>query len=281
MRSSSNSLSPTRMSYLMRYDWEINKRLYALSIAAVIALVVILYLVILHSTDGGLTLESGFAQGLFFTGFFGLCLLWTGNSFWSLRSNTKAKSYLLLPATNLEKYLSELLIKVVGLLVIYPFVFWIGSNLGIRLFQIFGPMSIADLELKYLGMLSFTEFWIIKDLGSQLTIVKLTVIGLIFIIPSLMWVGSLIFEKYNLLGMPLALFIVYLVLAGTSLGLSWMMNPATVTKNGRPTVEMLKFDRPEIFAETPLLLLMSAIWIWLAILLSYVVGYVKLTEKQV
>ncbi|WP_297335265.1 hypothetical protein [Algoriphagus sp.] len=271
----------SRIFSLLRYDWTVYKWIYSTLIATTIAILVILYLVVLYANSGYMTLESGFVQGLFFSGFFVLSLLWTGNSFWPLRNSRRARSYLLLPASNLEKYLSEFVIKVFGLGIVYPLVFWVASNMGLGLFRALGPMTLPGIQLNYIGFLSFTEFWVIRDLGSQLNTVKVIVIGLLAMIPSLMWVGSLIFGKYNLLGMPLVLFISYLILTGTSLGLSWMMNPGTLIRNGQSTVEMLKFDQPEIFAETPLFLLMCAIWIWMAVILSYIVGYVKLTEKQV
>ncbi|MGM0945274.1 MAG: hypothetical protein ACQEW9_08830 [Bacteroidota bacterium] len=281
MNPSSSNFSISKVALLLRYDWGVNKVLYGILLLASLAILILLYQVILYSNHGYLTMETGYVQGLFFAGFFILCMIWTGQSFWSLRSPRSSKSYLLLPASLLEKYFSELVIKVFGLIVIYPLVFWIGSNVGLGLFRLLGPLTISSIQTEYIAFVTLTEIWIIEDFGNQLIVTKFIVVGLLVLIPSLMWVGSLIFGKFNLLGIPLILVITYLILTGTSLGLSALMSPLILNRDSQESAEMLKFDQPEILAETPLLILMSAIWIWMAVLLSYVVGYFKLSEKQV
>lgn len=281
MNPSSSNFSISKVALLLRYDWEVNKVLYGILLLASLAILILLYQVILYSNHGYLTMETGYVQGLFFAGFFILCMIWTGQSFWSLRTPRSSKSYLLLPASLLEKYFSELVIKVFGLIVIYPLVFWIGSNVGLGLFRLLGPLTFSSIQTEYIAFVTLTEIWIIEDFGNQLIVTKFIVVGLLVLIPSLMWVGSLIFGKFNLLGIPLILVITYLILTGTSLGLSALMSPLILNRDSQESAEMLKFDQPEILAETPLLILMSAIWIWMAVLLSYVVGYFKLSEKQV
>ena len=281
MNPSSSNFSISKVALLLRYDWGVNKVLYGILLLASLAILILLYQVILYSNHGYLTMETGYVQGLFFAGFFILCMIWTGQSFWSLRTPRSSKSYLLLPASLLEKYFSELVIKVFGLIVIYPLVFWIGSNVGLGLFRLLGPLTFSSIQTEYIAFVTLTEIWIIEDFGNQLIVTKFIVVGLLVLIPSLMWVGSLIFGKFNLLGIPLILVITYLILTGTSLGLSALMSPLILNRDSQESAEMLKFDQPEILAETPLLILMSAIWIWMAVLLSYVVGYFKLSEKQV
>ncbi|SDC66168.1 hypothetical protein SAMN04488104_100393 [Algoriphagus faecimaris] len=281
MNPSSSNFSISKVALLLRYDWGVNKVLYGILLLASLAILILLYQVILYSNHRYLTMETGYVQGLFFAGFFILCMIWTGQSFWSLRSPRSSKSYLLLPASLLEKYFSELVIKVFGLIVIYPLVFWIGSNVGLGLFRLLGPLTFSSIQTEYIAFVTLTEIWIIEDFGNQLIVTKFIVVGLLVLIPSLMWVGSLIFGKFNLLGIPLILVITYLILTGTSLGLSALVSPLILNRDSKESSEMLKFDQPEILAETPLLILMSAIWIWMAVLLSYVVGYFKLSEKQV
>lgn len=277
----SNSISLTRIAWLLQYDWVTNKKTYLTVLLGFIGLIILAYQLILFSNHGYLTFETGYAKGIFFSGYFILCLLWVGQSFLALRNPQNAKAYLMLPANASEKYLIELLIKMLGLFVIYPVVFWIASNLGLGLFQFFGPLLFKNITLDYIGILEWKEFWLIEDFGEQLFFIKLILLGLFALIPSLMWAGSLIFGKFNLFWMPFSFIVIYLGISATSLGLSWMMYPGTLTVNEQVKFEVLNFDQPEILSDTPLLIVMAAIWIWLAVILSYVVAYWKLTEKQV
>ncbi|TDK42513.1 hypothetical protein [Algoriphagus formosus] len=285
-----NTISLTRMGWLLRYSWKLNKGHYLAFILSIFLIISILFGVILFSNAGMLNMLKepyrtsnifGYAHGLFLSGYFVICLLWVGQSFLALRNAQNAKSYLMLPASNAEKYIVELSIKMAGLFIIYPIIFWVASNLGLGLFQLFGPLFFTNVTIDYIGILESKEFWLIEDFGEQLFFIKLILLGLFALIPSLIWAGSLIFGKYNFIWMPFSFIVVYLAISATSIALSWIMFPGTITVDEQVKFEILNVDKPEILPETPLIIIMAAIWIWLAVILSYVVAYFKLTEKQV
>lgn len=276
-----NTISLTRMGWLLQYYWATYKKTYLTALLGFVGLIILVYQLILFSNHGYLTFETGYVHGIFLSGYFVICLLWVGQSFLALRNPQNAKSYLMLPASNAEKYIVELSIKMAGLFIIYPIIFWVSSNLGLGLFQLFGSIFFTNITIDYLGILEWKEFWLIENFGEQLFFVKLILLGLFALIPSLIWAGSLIFGKYNFIWMPFSFIVVYLAISATSIALSWIMFPGTITVNEQVKFEILKFDQPEILPETPLLIVMAAIWIWLAVILSYVVAYFKLTEKQV
>lgn len=275
------TISLTRMGWLLRYNWVTNKKTYFTALLGFIGLIILAYQVILFSNSGYLTIETGFIHGIFLSGYFVICLLWVGQSFLALRNPQNAKSYLMLPASNAEKYLVELLIKMAGLIFIYPIIFLIASNLGLGLFQLFGPFVFQNITVEFIGILDWKGLWLIEDFEEQLFFIKLILMGLFALIPSLIWAGSLIFGKYNFIWAPFSIIVVYLAISATSIALSWIMFPGTITVNGQVKFEILNVDQPELLPDTPLIIIMSAIWIWLAVVLSYVVAYFKLKEKQV
>lgn len=277
----SKSTSFSRLALLLKYDWLMNKRTYLTALFGVLGMIILVYQVVLYSNSGYLTFGTGYSHGIFISGYFILCLLWLGQSFLALRNPQNAKTYLMLPASPAEKYLTELLTKMIGLLVIYPVIFWVAANVGLGLFQIFGPLLFNNVTIDLIGIWDWKEFWLIQNFGEQLLFVKLILLGLFALIPSLMWAGSLIFKRYNFLWMPVVLVLVWLGLSATTIALSWIMRPGLLRVNGELSFQMLNFDQPQIFPETPLLIGMSVLWIWLAVILSYVVAYFKLTEKQV
>lgn len=277
------AISLTRMGWLLQYYWATYKTTYLTAIFGFIGLIILVYQLILFSNHGYLTFETGYVHGIFLSGYFVICLLWVGQSFLALRNPQNAKSYLMLPASIAEKYIVELSIKMAGLLIIYPIIFWVASNLGLGLFLLFGPLFFTNVTIDNIGILEWKEFWLIENFGEQLFFIKLILLGLFALIPSLIWAGSLIFGKYNFIWMPFSLFVVYLAISATSIALSWIMDPGTlsISINGQVKYEILKVDQPELLPDTPLIIIMSAIWIWLAVVLSYVVAYFKLKEKQV
>ncbi|WP_144605315.1 hypothetical protein [Algoriphagus algorifonticola] len=276
-----NTISLTRMGWLLQYYWAFSKKTYLTAFLGLIGMIILAFQVVLFSNQGYLTFETGYVKEIFFIGYFVICLLWLGQSFLALRNPQNAKSYLMLPASIAEKYIVELSIKMAGLLFIYPLIFWIASNLGLGLFQLFGPIVFKNVTIDYVGVLEWKGIWLIENFGQQLLFIKLILLGLFALIPSLSWAGSLIFGKYNFIWMPFSLIVAYLAISATSIALSWIMDPGTLTLNGQVKYEILKVDQPELLPDTPLIIIMSAFWIWLAVVLSYVVAYFKLKEKQV
>jgi hypothetical protein len=71
----------------------------------------------------------GSCLNMFFFLFFVLGLIYTSLSFPAFRSKEKSISYLLLPASTLEKYVFEIVSRIILFMVIMPLLFWLIANL--------------------------------------------------------------------------------------------------------------------------------------------------------
>jgi hypothetical protein len=82
--------------------------------------------------------------------FLALGLLYTSKSFPAFRSNTKTLAFLMLPATNSEKFAFELLTRIVSYIIIMPVLFWAVANIEGTIVHQFVPQltnykfSVAD-----------------------------------------------------------------------------------------------------------------------------------------
>lgn len=68
-------------------------------------------------------------------------LVSAGTSFPALRSNKKSVHYLLLPVSNLEKYVAQFLIRIVAFVLLYFILFWSIFKISYLFFEIFEPIS--------------------------------------------------------------------------------------------------------------------------------------------
>jgi hypothetical protein len=95
-----------------------------------------------------------------------------------------------------------------------------------------------------------------------------------------MFLGGIIFGKLNFVLMPLSVLLFSGLMALSFLGLSWILQLDSINLGEQMKFEVLNFDKPEIFPGIPLLLLVIIALFWIAIFLSYVVSYYRLTEKE-
>ncbi|QHS61008.1 hypothetical protein [Chitinophaga agri] len=117
-----NVFSPARFGLYMRKHLLDNYRLYAMSVIVLAVLSLILLLV--SSTDNFSITASGLVP-IFFIMLFITGLIFTSLSFGELGNKPQGIDYLLFPASQLEKFLSTLLVTTVGFLLVYHLAFYI------------------------------------------------------------------------------------------------------------------------------------------------------------
>lgn len=290
--SNSLQINGTNISNLIRYEWMNRWKLYLGVGLYVFLLLIFLFLYIFYSnyqttallskyiiSDGkNIAWEAGNYQGIFFVGIFILAIFATGQSFLDLREKKAARQYLLLPASHLEKYLVQFLGRFLLPLMIYPILFWLASVLSVGIVK----LSILLLfENKAIDFPEAVQFFQLFSLPSeQPTIVYWILWGIFLLIPSLMFLGGIIFGKLNFVLMPLSVLLFSGLMALSFLGLSWILQLDSINLGEQMKFEVLNFDKPEIFPGIPLLLLVIIALFWIAIFLSYVVSYYRLTEKE-
>jgi hypothetical protein len=290
--SNSLQINGTNISNLIRYEWMNRWKLYLAVGLNVFLSLIFFFLYIFYSnyqttallskyiiSDGkNIAWEAGNYQGIFFVGIFILAIFATGQSFLDLREKKAARQYLLLPASHLEKYLVQFLGRFLLPLMIYPILFWLASVLSVGIVK----LSILLLfENKAIDFPEAVQFFQLFSLPSeQPTIVYWILWGIFLLIPSLMFLGGIIFGKLNFVLMPLSVLLFSGLMALSFLGLSWILQLDSINLGEQMKFEVLNFDKPEIFPGIPLLLLVIIALFWIAIFLSYVVSYYRLTEKE-
>jgi hypothetical protein len=139
----------------------------------------------------------------FITIFIATGLLYTGNSFPGLRTREKSYSYLLTPASALEKFLLELISRIVLFIVMIPLLYWVIFNAEGYLLQVlssrfhFTPHSLAEIPLIQVPENSSIRYWA--------AVMPFALGLLIFTLP---FAGTTVFMKYPL---PKTLFSVAII----------------------------------------------------------------------
>jgi|GEM_PF-699557 hypothetical protein len=291
--SNSLQINGTNISNLIRYEWMNRWNLYLGVGLYVFLFLIFLFLYIFYSnyqttallskyiiSDGkNIAWEAGNYQGIFISGVFILAIFATGQSFLDLREKKAARQYLLLPASHLEKYLVQFLGRFLLPLMIYPILFWLASVLSVGIFN----LSILLLfENKAIDFPEAAPFFQLFSLPSeQPTIVYWILWGIFMLIPSLMFSGGVFYGKWNFILMPLSTVVIWGFMTLSALILSWFIYPVTVSHNGAQAgIKMFNFDKPEVFPEIPLAIVVITFFIWAAAIVSYVASYYRLTEKE-
>lgn len=269
----------SRMLNLARFEWMIRKRIYVVAFFTMIAFLITFFQSFFYSNLGSMRWESGYYHGVFIAGFFILSVLAVGQSFLDLRQKKSARVYLTLPASHLEKYAVQFLMRVLLPLLSYPLLFWLASILSVELFK------LGDMIFSYSSESSNPEVAQLADLfwlpEGQISAVYWLAGGFLVLIPSLMFSGGVFFGKWNFILMPFTVFLFYILMAVSTIGFLWILKPSSLVMGEQIEFRLPNLDVPELLPGVPLLMFVSVIMIWIGVFVSYLASYYKLTEKEV
>lgn len=119
-------------------------------------------------------------------------ILFAGTAFPALRNHKKTLDFLLVPNSTTEKYLYEVLFRIVAFFIVFPVLFWIGANLG---GMIFNSFTLDHYDLGYNLFYPFKE--IHKNMRITETEVAIYAFALFLI--SIPFTGAAFFSKVPLL----------------------------------------------------------------------------------
>ncbi len=284
-----NEFSFARIGKLMRLEFLLHRKYYWMLILGGFLLVVLLLLFIWYQNSESIRQFDQYVKGSsnqwiwqagayvgIYIGFKILIIfLVVAQSFLDLRSQSSAERYLLLPASTLEKLISQVVFKFGLAELVLPIVFWLGAKAALALWlgsiqQLFDLPMAAELV-----SFDFDMLWSFP--GNQNWAVYLLMWGMILITPSIFFTGSLFFGKWNIVLTPLSIIVFYLILAGSSLALS----QALFSKEESVWSFNISIDQPEIFTDVPLMILLLIFLLFLGTVLSFVTAYYKLKEREV
>lgn len=268
-----------RFWLLLRNDILINYKAYLFTIAgAFIAIFIVLYwnmpkqhVQTIVEDASGRRLVYSFGMDSYKQYFFYLMLglvVFIGLAFSQFENKVKSVNYLLIPASNLEKFASQFLVRVVVGTSLFLLIFWIDANLA-RLSALFifdgdSSFAIAPLHLSSIIKLNYG-------------VIELLLILFFLLIAVLLFSTRLFFEKYavlkQMLVAPLSIFGVLFL----SVGFSHLFFP--IKTHGFKINSKLSYQ-PFQFSG------IDNIQVWflssmsILILLLIALGYYKLKEKQ-
>jgi len=169
-----NSFSFHRLMLLFKQKLIINKRRFPLGILAFSGSIFILF-VVSQSAKNFSNWSNMDYLSTFITAFIGLGIAYSASSFPYFRSKEKSMAYLMLPATNGEKFVFEILSRIVAFIILMPLIFWIVANLEGAIVHSFFP-KLTNYKF------SFYEAFmvIVKDGKLEFWATNLTIQGILF-----------------------------------------------------------------------------------------------------
>jgi MFS family permease len=273
---SANSISSRRLKNLIRYEWALDKRFYLLGTLGVFMIAFGGFLSIWFSQYSGFTWRSVDYNSIFFSGFVFLSVFGISQSFVELRAKNTSVRYLTLPAGIMEKFLVQVIFRLIIPLIIYPIVFWLGANLSVDVYYIIQQTIFENTAFPEINMVEVLYLYWIPN--ANIDIGYWILFGLIISIPSLMFMGGIIFRKWSFIVMPAIVAGFILLMFGSFFGLSFLLDASPYGAGGDYSIRV---DDPEVFDGVPLFILVCLILTWVAVFLHFVVTYFKLKEREV
>lgn len=271
-----NSISFHRMKNLFRYEWAMDKKFYLLASLGIFIISFVVFLTIWFNNIEGFVWRTVDYNLLFFNGFVFLSVFGISQGFVELRERKTAIRYLTLPASQMEKYLGQVCLRLILPLFIYLVVFWFGANLSVDVYYFIQRTLLERTALPEVHKAEILYLYWLPNSSMEVTYWML--FGVIVSVPVLMFLGGMLFGKWGFIGMPFSIALIIAVLLGSFLGLSWLVNASPFGLGGNYAI---RIDHPEVFDGVPLIVFVGLILIWAAVFLSFIVTYYKLKEREV
>ncbi|MCH7402773.1 hypothetical protein ACFOUP_05620 [Belliella kenyensis] len=204
-----NNLSISRILKLIKFEFLMHRRFYKMLLLAAFLIVfaILLYTMRKKAAFTNDDWEDRLYTSTYYFYMIGAMFLIVGQSFMDLRSKMEIDRYLLLPASNIERLLSQIIVKFGILFLIMPLIFF-GAAILSRLVstEIFYPMVKGYEKIESIRL---ETLWPLKP--GRPVAYYMFVLGILFFIPSILFTGSLYFGKWNVVLTPL--FILLIVMA--------------------------------------------------------------------
>ncbi len=274
-----NSINPNRLGNLLRYEFAMHRKFYLMGIPGIFLMTAFSFLIIFYSNRYAPNWQQHDYAILYYAEMFFLAIFGIGYSFIDLREKSSAKLYLTLPGSVIEKYLIQFLTRVVVFPMLFTILFVLGVEVSKNIFHIssttiYGePPTLVVDNLDVIKMLPFFYSW-------KLPVLYYMIFGIGGLIVSLMFAGGIIFGKGNSLLMPLSFIGAGMSIVLTGIILSRILVGVPQAGAGFFSTH-IDLQQPEIFGDTPLLLFVFTVLIWLAIPVFFWVAYLKLKEREV
>jgi hypothetical protein len=156
-----NSFSLNRLMGLTLQSLIVNKKLLGISVAGV-AGILFIFLIFAQRNLSFSRWDQGDYMATFLAFFFLTGILWTGQSFPAFRSKEKSIAYLMVPASLSEKFIFELISRIVAFILFMPILFWTVANIEGTIVNHFKPELVNYTFSFREGWEEFTKHWIMN-----------------------------------------------------------------------------------------------------------------------
>lgn len=136
-----NHFSIKRFILLIKHSLRVNKKSIGIALAGISGTLFLL-LLLFQKMGRFINWSNDAYFGSFIFFFFALGVIYSSSSFPAFRSKEKSIAYLTLPSSNSEKYVFELLTRVVGYIILLPLLFWLIANIEGRIVHFYLPTFI-------------------------------------------------------------------------------------------------------------------------------------------
>ena len=261
---SNNIFSRTRFLLLFKQHLIHNAQFLWLSTGAYIG-VILIVLSLAQVGNNFQPHDRGSFQGFMVVFVSIFALLYVGHSFPAFRSKESTISYLMMPASALEKFVFELISRIGIVLLMLPLLYWATFNLQGYFFGIFTDAVFEPIGIQHLVRIGDAPY----DLMFQIYAV---IVGGILFVLSLAFTGSAMFDKQPLVKSVFSVAVVVMFFAGYSyivvehLGVGRYNPPEKMTLIPNDEFSAFNFISVALFAATAVMLF---------------VAYRKLKEREV
>lgn len=192
---------------------------------------------------------------LYYIGLFVAGVFASGMAFANFRNKEKTMNYLSLPASNFEKFISELLISTIGFVVVYTLVFYLFN-------------TTVMLVSKYYGI----DTYIVNVFETN----NLKMFRMFFIMHSVLFAGAATFKKVPPLNTAFVLFITGIIILLYVSLLGWILSKTVETS----TNVNIQIDDGIIMSSNMMRIVRFAFF-YLTAPVFWTVAFFKIKEKQV
>ncbi len=137
---------------LVKQSWRVNKKTIGISMAGISGTLFLLLIFFQSMSDFKYWTNQSYL-GTFMFFFFALGAIYASSSFPAFRSKEKSITYLTLPVSTLEKYIFELLTRVIGFIILMPLLYWIIANIEGSIIHYYFP-SLVNYKFSFSQVLT-------------------------------------------------------------------------------------------------------------------------------
>ncbi len=267
-----------RFSLLVAKNWAENKKRYLLSLVAYISLVFVWYVFIML-TDDGHPMARGLQEVTFVFSLLLVGPFFASQFFSELGSKTKATSYLMVPASTLEKLLCSLLYTIVLFFVLFVMAFYFVDFLAVLIANTFHPSYNGVTTVN--GTLAKTRVINIFDSKNASNDLSYHFFIVFSILQSVFLLGSVYFQKYSYIKTVISLTLILLISAFVVFEVMGSILPSPASFNG---VEFRIFNGEKMkIVELPkwAMKLVEYLFLYGFTIVFWVATYFRLKEKEV